>query len=52
MGAFVALHDKDSEILGVVSSEKAIPYSGKTLQGKSMVPRAVAKSNARYGGGS
>lgn len=50
--AFVAVRDKGSEVVGAVSSEMAIPYLAKTPQGRTMVPRAAAKSNARHDGGS
>jgi len=51
-GAFVAALDEDSKVVGAVSSEMAIPYLAKTPRGRTMMPRAVAKSNARHGDGS
>ena len=51
-GAFVAARDEGSKVVGPVSSEMAIPYLAKTPRGRTMVPRAAAKSNARHGGSS
>jgi hypothetical protein len=51
-GAFIALRDEGSKVVGAVSSEKAIPYLAKIPRGRTKVPRAAAKSNARHGGSS
>jgi hypothetical protein len=50
-GTFVAVREEGSKVVGAVSSEMAIPYLVKTPRGRTMVPRAAAKSNARHGSG-
>ena len=46
-GTLVAPYDEGLKVVGAVSSEMAIPYSAKTLHGRTMVPRAAADALKR-----